>query len=343
MTRSGRAAAAVAAMFGNGQACGSLHSWATRPRMRQPVSPNIRMRCGLGRARGSGLPSSVAATVPGGTAVSHARTGNSAGLTLSTFWAGSERTLICTGAPSNIATGQASSTIARALEVPSGPSWTHWAIMRPCALSGRTKQMTARPARATSRRRRTLGMACSLAKRFVRKRLFADAADLRALERQIVHEPLGIDDEPDDGARNLVGIDRAAGADRDNGDRTIDADLPAIDAAEARQGLGRHEHDDDGARLRADLKAERGRERVVVSGRLAGDPHRAFAIFATEPEARFDNGREYEDGGRLRAQLAGAGNLLVEPLERPRDGGIDLAGARGRARPDGAEQRQRGN
>jgi hypothetical protein len=127
MTRSGRAVAAVAAIWGNGQAAGSLQSCSVLRSSRHPVSPNTRMRCGFGRASGSGLPSSTAAIAPGGTATSQPRTENSAGLTFSIFWPGSDRVLIATGVPSNITAGQLSSLIARTLDVPSGPSWTHCA------------------------------------------------------------------------------------------------------------------------------------------------------------------------------------------------------------------------
>ena len=45
-----------------------------------------------------------------------------------------------------------------------------------------------------------------------------DAADLGALQRQVVHQALLIEDEPDDRARDAVGVDRAAGPDGDDGD-----------------------------------------------------------------------------------------------------------------------------
>ncbi len=42
--------------------------------------------------------------------------------------------------------------------------------------------------------------------------LARDARNLRAFERQVIHQPLGIEDEADDGAGDLVRVDRAAGA-----------------------------------------------------------------------------------------------------------------------------------
>ena len=94
---------------------------------RQPVSPKTRMRCGLGRGSGRALPSSTAATASGGTTASHERTGNGDALTLPKLRPGSARTLMGTGLPSKATDGQASSVIARTLELPSGPIWTHWA------------------------------------------------------------------------------------------------------------------------------------------------------------------------------------------------------------------------
>ena len=123
MKRSGRAAAANAAIFANGQAFGSLQACHGSPVLRrQPVSPNITMRCGLGRGSGSGLPSRIAAIAPGGTASSQARTGNCAGATLPKLWPGSARTDIGTAVPSKFTDGQASSVTTRTLAVPSGPS-----------------------------------------------------------------------------------------------------------------------------------------------------------------------------------------------------------------------------
>jgi hypothetical protein len=110
----------------DGHATGSLQSWNALPAAsRHPVSPNIRIRCGLGRTSGSVLPSSTPAIVPGGTAISQPRTLNSAGFTLSNFWSGSERTAIGMAVPSNTTDGHPSSVIARTLDVPSGPTSTH--------------------------------------------------------------------------------------------------------------------------------------------------------------------------------------------------------------------------
>src|SRR5262249_12178306 len=60
-----------------------------------------------------------------------------------------------------------------------------------------------------------------------------DSADLRALEAQIVHQPLRIEDEGDNRAGELVGIDGPSGTDRDHHDRSIDADLPTIGVLES--------------------------------------------------------------------------------------------------------------
>src|ERR1017187_3484544 len=119
MTRSGREAAATAAIFGNGQELTSLQSWVGLPlASRQPVSPNTRMRCGLGRGSGRALPSSTAATASAGTIASQERTGNGDALTLPKLRPGSARTLMGTGLPSKAIDGQASSVIARTLELP---------------------------------------------------------------------------------------------------------------------------------------------------------------------------------------------------------------------------------
>ena len=84
-----------------------------------------------------------------------------------------------------------------------------------------------------------------------------DAADLRAFKRQVVHEAGRIEDEAEHRARQVLGVDGAAGAERHDGHRSVDADLPAIGAFEACERPLGHEHDDDGAGLHAELKAER--------------------------------------------------------------------------------------
>jgi hypothetical protein len=69
-----------------------------------------------------------------------------------------------------------------------------------------------------------------------------DAADLGALKAQAVHQPLRVKNKGNDGAG--VGVDGAAGSDRDQYDRTIDAKLPTISVPETGEGFFGHEHDD---------------------------------------------------------------------------------------------------
>src|SRR6266511_1015054 len=82
-----------------------------------------------------------------------------------------------------------------------------------------------------------------------------DATDLGAFERQIVHQPLLIEDEPDHRTTDAVGVDLPAGPNRDDGDRSVDADLPAVGALEIGECCLGHEHDDYGSRLRTELRA----------------------------------------------------------------------------------------
>src|SRR3984957_3631009 len=141
----------MAATLGNGQELISLQLCVGLPlSSRQPVSPNIAMRGGLGRTSGSGLPSSSAAMAPAGTATSQLRTGNCAGLTLPNAWPGSARTFIGAAVPSNMTDGQASSVMARTLEVPSGPSSTHCARILACAACGSPAPRSPAPRSATA-------------------------------------------------------------------------------------------------------------------------------------------------------------------------------------------------
>src|SRR5262249_252267 len=76
---------------------------------------------------------------------------NTAGFTFSNFWPGSERTAIGIDAPSNTTDGHASSVIARTLDVPSGPTWTHcdstlaWAAPPPDNARATAARMPSRP------------------------------------------------------------------------------------------------------------------------------------------------------------------------------------------------------
>jgi hypothetical protein len=61
-----------------------------------------------------------------------------------------------------------------------------------------------------------------------RQVLPVNPADLGAFEREIVHQPLLIEDKAYDRAFHRVAIDRAASAHGDDGNRAVDANLPAI-------------------------------------------------------------------------------------------------------------------
>src|SRR5437588_5545819 len=115
-----------------------------------------------------------------------------------------------------------------------------------------------------------------------------DARDFGAFEGQVIHQPLLIEDETDHGAADAVGIDGTACSDRDDRHRSVHPDLPAIRALKTRQRLLGHEHDDDRARLRAELKTDRTGNDVVIARVAAADVQRAFAIFAANAKSCFD-------------------------------------------------------
>src|SRR5262245_51940000 len=97
------------------------------------------------------------------------------------------------------------------------------------------------------------------------------AQRVRAFRRQIIHEASRIEDEAEHRARQILGVDRAARPERHDGDRSVDARLPAIGVLEARQRLLGHEHYDEAAGLHPELKAERARDQIVISCRAAAD------------------------------------------------------------------------
>ena len=153
----------------------------------------------------------------------------------------------------------------------------------------------------------------------LRLQLPLDATNLGTFERQIVHQPLLIEDEPDNRTADAIGVDLPACPNRDDRDRSVDADLPAVGALEVGKCRLCHEHDDRGSRLRTELKPDRGRNDVVVAGGAATNVQRAFAIFTANSEARLDDGRENQDCHRLVGKLPPRPDLPEEVFERRAD------------------------
>src|SRR3970282_801548 len=85
-----------------------------------------------------------------------------------------------------------------------------------------------------------------------------EAGDLRALEGQVVHQALVGEDEADHRLFCGLGVDRAARAQRRERDAAVTARSPALAAAETGECVFVHEQHDLAARLRAELKADRG-------------------------------------------------------------------------------------
>ena len=75
-----------------------------------------------------------------------------------------------------------------------------------------------------------------------------DATDLGAFERQIVHQPFLIEDKSDNRTADADGVDLPASPNRDDEDRSVDADLPAVAALEIGESRFGHEHNDHGSR-----------------------------------------------------------------------------------------------
>src|SRR3954454_5527145 len=160
----------------------------------------------------------------------------------------------------------------------------------------------------------------------LRLQLPLDASNLGTFERQIVHQPLLIEDEPDNRTADAIGVDLPACSYRDDGDRSVDADLPAVGSLEVGKGRLCHEHDDRGSRLRTELKPYRGRNDVVVAGGAATNVQRAFAIFTADSEARLDDCREDQDCNRLVGKLPPRPDLPKEVFERRAHASLDLRG-----------------
>ena len=88
---------------------------------------------------------------------------------------------------------------------------------------------------------------------------------------------------------------------------------PALSSNPRRASSG-HEHDDDRPLLHAELKAERGRDQIVV----AHDPllieQDSLAIFAAKANPRLDHGGKHQNADGLVGKLAGALKLADKAM-----------------------------
>ncbi len=109
---------------------------------------------------------------------------------------------------------------------------------------------------------------------------------------------------------------------------TIEPSTPTLKPVESLERGERvlgHEHDDDGLRLGPELKAERGRDDVVIAAGLALHDEHALAVRPADAEARLVHRGEHQPPRRLAGELApGARVFLVEALKRLVGGGVDL-------------------
>src|SRR5688572_31244449 len=94
--------------------------------------------------------------------------------------------------------------------------------------------------------------------------LLLDARDLRALDAEAAHEPLLIEHDRVDVARERVARERPRRALVDQHDARADADLESPRGVELLQRRFVHEEERVSERLRAGLEAVRGGDRVVV-------------------------------------------------------------------------------
>src|SRR6185295_9276745 len=107
---------------------------------------------------------------------------------------------------------------------------------------------------------------------------------------------------------------RAADPHGDDGHRAIDADLPSGPLIEPIKGIPGHEHDDDRTFLHAELKAEGGRDEIVVADNPVLIEQDSLAILATKADPRLDDGRKDQNPGSLVGQLARTRNLVDKAM-----------------------------
>jgi hypothetical protein len=145
--------------------------------------------------------------------------------------------------------------------------------------------------------------------------LTPDATNFRALKGQIIHQTLPIEDEADNGTGNSVRVNRAADTNRYQCHGSIDADLPAVGAAEMCKCVVGHEQYDDGPRLCTELESKRGRYGVKVGDRSAAHAQRPLAIFPAYPNPRLDDRREHQNSCGFPDKLAGPLHVSVKLTE----------------------------
>src|SRR5690606_37386348 len=109
-------------------------------------------------------------------------------------------------------------------------------------------------------------------------RSLLDLPELRAFQRQVVHQSLVAEHEADDRVGDAVRAEILTDTELDDRDAAVDTGLPAVARAERfERGIG-HEHQHLGTRLAADLEAERSGGEPVVLHRPAADQQRPFTV-----------------------------------------------------------------
>ena len=188
-------------------------------------------------------------------------------------------------------------------------------------------------------RRRSSGRAAQAARRAPRPdlegvggRLPVQLGDLRTLERQVAHQALLAENEGEHRIVRDHRVDVGGLALIDHGDLGVAADLPARAVAEVVERLLRHEHDDLGVGLAAQLQADRGRGGAVVAGGLVVDDQGAFAIRAADADRALGHLGEDQQALRLLGGGIAARDVGRARIARPLDAGIDLGGRLGSGR-----------
>ena len=72
------------------------------------------------------------------------------------------------------------------------------------------------------------------------------------------------------------------------------------------------------------LKTKRCRQRIVITGRAAANPQRAFAVFAPKPEPGLHDGWENKNAYRLVCEFSSARDPVEESIQRLTDADVDI-------------------
>ncbi len=148
--------------------------------------------------------------------------------------------------------------------------------------------------------------------------------ELRTFQGKVVHESFVVEDKGDDRVPDGIGIDFPANAKLDDRNAAIDTGFPAIAVDEVVQSLFRHEHDDFGFGLSAQLKPHRDGSDPVILLRLPRTTQYTLAQFPAYANSSLQDSWKYQYPGCFGPERLGCRLGGIKLLDHRVSGCIDF-------------------